>query len=74
MNGWRHGDLRKLYSTSHLGSKVRLTCGDSCYAGFAPGARPAYMKRIISGYYAGRTAKVLERVRDVLDRMTGSQH
>jgi hypothetical protein len=32
------------------------------------------MKRIISGYYAGRTAKVLERVRDVLDRMTGSQH
>jgi len=34
----------------------------------------ADVKRIISGYYAGRTAKVLERVRDVLDRMTQTEH
>ena len=31
-------------------------------------------KRIISSYYAGRTALVLERVRDVLDRMTETEH
>jgi len=34
----------------------------------------ADVKRINSGYYAGRTAQVLSRVRDVLDRMTSSQH
>lgn len=32
------------------------------------------IKTIISGYYAGRTAQVLERVREVLDRVTQSQH
>ena len=44
-------------------------------AGYNP-AEPkiADVKRVISGYYAGRTALVLERVRDVLDRMTQSEH
>jgi hypothetical protein len=32
------------------------------------------IKTIISAYYAGRTAQVLERVREALDRMTQSQH
>lgn len=32
------------------------------------------LKTIISGYYAGRTARVLERVREVLDRVTQTQH
>jgi len=44
-------------------------------AGYDPdSAQVAEIKRIISGYYAGRTAVVLERVRDVLDRMTETQH
>ena len=34
----------------------------------------ADIKRIISSYYAGRTARVLERVRDVLERMTQTEH
>ncbi|HEY6027748.1 MAG TPA: hypothetical protein VIV09_12685 [Pseudolabrys sp.] len=32
------------------------------------------IKSIISGYYARRTAEVLAKVRDVLDRMTETEH
>ena len=41
-------------------------------AGFDPAdAKISAMKRVISAYYAGRTAEVLQRVQEVLSRFTG---